>query len=187
MALSIPSVLIGLGLLGSVDPAAAAPPWSGTAFIAPGLVTDSDPTSFSTITDRGLQSHSVFDRRIDSYVIMNVFVYDASFVDGKILRFLVNPEFGDVAASRQPVQFYAPVFGRLPNALRRGVAYVWVHKGDHPFGGTPFDGNPAILIHTGALAQSYINQGVLEEILIHEASHAVLDSTLHDSAGWLAA
>lgn len=166
----------------------AAPPFSGTAFIAPNLITSADPTTFTTITDRGIESRLVFDRRVGDYVTMDVFVHEAAFSDGHVIDFQVNPEFGDEDASRAPVEYYAPLFGRLPNVLRRGVANVWIHKGDNPFGGTRFiDGRPAVLIHTGALAQSYINQGVLEEILVHEATHAVMDQWVENAPGWLAA
>lgn len=60
----------------------AAPPYSGTAFIAPDLITQADPTKFVGIVDRGLQSRNVFDRRIGDYVIMDVFVYDTLYLDG---------------------------------------------------------------------------------------------------------
>ncbi len=182
----IAAVVVSIGALGYPAIADAVPPYSGTAFIMPNLITEADPTRFVAITDRGLESRNVFDRRVDDYVVMDVFVYEVSYSDGRTIAFMVNPEFGNIDASRQPVSYYAPVFGRLPNVLRRGLAYVWIHKGDNPFGGTPFDNtHPAVLIHTGALAQSYINQGVLEEILIHEATHAVMDTSVRDTADWL--
>jgi hypothetical protein len=168
--------------------AVAAPPYSGTAFIAPALITGDDPTAFATLTDHGTGMRQVYDRRIDAYVTMEVFLYEAAFSDGHVIEFQVNPEFGDVDASREPAVYYAPVFGRLPNVLRKHLAYVWIHQGDEPFGGTSFDGvHPSVLIHTGSLAQSYIAQGVLEEILLHEATHAVLDADVKDAPGWLSA
>ncbi len=168
--------------------AAAAPPYSGTAFIAPALITDDDPTAFTTLTDAGTGSRLLYDRRVGGYVTMDVFLYEAAFSDGHVVEFQVNPEFGDVDAARQRAADYAPVIGRLPNVLRRHLAYVWVHAGDEPFGGTSFDGvHPAVLIHTGALAQSYVAQGVLEEILLHEATHAVLDADVVNAPGWLSA
>jgi hypothetical protein len=168
--------------------AAAAPPYSGTAFIAPALITDDDPTAFTALTDRGMGSRLLYDRRVGGYVTMDVFLYEATFSDGHVVEFQVNPEFGDVDAARQRAADYAPVIGRLPNVLRRHLAYVWVHAGDEPFGGTGFDGvHPAVLIHTGALAQSYVAQGVLEEILLHEATHAVLDADVANAPGWLSA
>ena len=48
------------------------------------------------------------------------------------------------------------------------------------FGG----GNNNILIHTGQ-AINYINSGILEETLVHEASHTSLDSYHSSNAGWL--
>lgn len=166
----------------------AAPPYSGTAFIAPALITADDPSAFVALTDRGMGSRLLYDRRVGSYVTMDVFLYDAAFADGHLVEFQVNPEFGDVDAARQRAADYAPVIGRLPNVLRKHLAYVWVHAGDEPFGGTGFDGvHPAVLIHTGALAQSYVAQGVLEEILLHEATHAVLDAAIASAPGWLSA
>lgn len=168
--------------------AMAAPPYSGTAFIAPALITGDDPTAFVALTDHGMGVRRMYDRRVDAYVDLEVFLYRATFSDGHVLEFQVNPEFGDADASRQPAAYYAPVFGRLPNVLRKRLAYVWIHQGDEPFGGTSFDGvHPAVLIHTGALAQTYIAQGVLEEILLHEATHAVLDAGVANAPGWLSA
>ena len=51
-----------------------------------------------------------------------------------------------------------------------------------PFGG----GNDNILIHTGKAAE-YLRDGVLEEILIHEAAHTSLDPVHAAADGWLAA
>ncbi|MBK6832013.1 MAG: T9SS type A sorting domain-containing protein [Flavobacteriales bacterium] len=52
----------------------------------------------------------------------------------------------------------------------------------YPFGG----GNNSILIHTGQSAL-YIADGILEETLVHEASHTSLDAAHAAAPGWLAA
>ena len=54
--------------------------------------------------------------------------------------------------------------------------------GDQPFGG----GNDNILIHTGKAAE-YLRDGVLEEILMHEAAHTSLDPVHAAADAWLAA
>jgi hypothetical protein len=52
----------------------------------------------------------------------------------------------------------------------------------NPFGG----GNNNLLIHTGQ-ADEYIEDGILEETLVHEASHTSLDADHADAPGWIAA
>jgi len=65
---------------------------------------------------------------------------------------------------------YANVIGRLPKALRRYVKTVWIHNGKQLFGGA----NNNLLIHVEQ-GEEYIMNGILEEILIHEACHTSLD------------
>jgi hypothetical protein len=74
------------------------------------------------------------------------------------------------------------VIGKLPTALRAEVQTVWIHRGTQPFGG----GNNNVLIHTGQ-ADLYFADGILEETLVHEASHTSLDTPHASAAGWLAA
>jgi hypothetical protein len=62
------------------------------------------------------------------------------------------------------------------------VQTVWIHKGLQPFGG----GNNNLLIHTEQ-ADDYIASGILEEALVHEASHTSLDAAHAAAPGWLAA
>lgn len=77
---------------------------------------------------------------------------------------------------------FAEVIGRLPTALRIDVETVWIHKGTEPFGG----GNNNLLIHTGQ-STLYENDGILEETLVHEASHTSLDAKHSTSSGWVSA
>lgn len=70
----------------------------------------------------------------------------------------------------------------MPTALRADLQTVWIHRGVQPFGG----GNNNILIHTGQSAL-YEADGILEETLVHEASHTSLDDDHAAAPGWLAA
>lgn len=160
--------------------ALAAPPYEGTAFIAPDLIKDTDRTTFLTLTDVGRGMRQVFDRRVDAFIDMNAYLFSAAYSNGSAVEFQVNPEFGSVNAARDQAAFYAPVIGRIPRMLRRDVDAVWIHRGDHAFGG----GNRSILIHTGSVAQGYIAAGTLEEVLAHEAAHTSLDEDLSQSQGW---
>lgn len=124
----------------------------------------------------------MFDRRVNEWVYLNAYLFEADFNDGLKIEIQVNPEFGSEKAAQAEAAKYAPVIGRLPTCLRADVATVWIHQGVQPFGG----GNNNLLIHTGQ-AEQYSAGGLLEEVLVHEASHSSLDE-LHASApGWLAA
>lgn len=164
-------------------PAIAEPPFSGTVFIAPNLITSSMTTRFADLTYTGRGDRLMFDRRINAFATYNAYLFDATYADGLTIEFQVNPEFGSVSAAQSVVETYAPVIGRLPYVLREDVETGWIHQGDEPFGG----GNNNLLIHTGSEAQSYIDTGTLEEALAHEAAHTSLDPDHEDAPGWLAA
>lgn len=161
----------------------AQPPFGGTIFIDPDIITSADPTTFVESNYAGTGLRTMFDRRVNNWVEREAFLFDATYSDGLTIEIQVNPEFGSVEAAREKADFYAEVFGRLPYDLRVDVRTSWIHMGDEAFGG----GNNNLLIHTGSLAQSYIDGGILEETLVHEAAHTSLDAAHANAAGWLAA
>jgi hypothetical protein len=160
----------------------AAPPFSGTIFLDPDIITADDPTAFTAVTEAGRGDRWMFDRRVNDWVYLNAFLFDATFDDGLTIEIQVNPEFGDTASALEEATKYAPVIGRLPSCLRADVETVWIHRGNMPFGG----GNNNLLIHTGQ-ADRYEGSGILEETLVHEASHTSLDAEHSSSPGWLSA
>ena len=158
------------------------PPFSGTIFIAPDIITENDPTTYLSLADGGQGQRTMFDRRSDDWQSLNAYLFNASFSDGDDIEIQVNPEFSDVAAAKAEALKYAVVIGRLPKYLRREVQTVWIHKGVNPFGG----GNNNLLIHTGQ-GESYLSSGILEETLVHEACHTSLDGIHANAADWVAA
>ena len=166
--------LFTIQLLGS-------PPYSGTIFVDPDILTEDDPTSFQGLEDAGQASRTMYDRR-SGWVSENAFLFNASFSDLPDVEIQVNPEFGNVDAARLEAEKYAPVIGRLPKCLREDVETVWIHKGVYGFGG----GNNNLLIHTGQ-ADEYVASGILEETFIHEACHTSLDAEHAFAEEWLAA
>jgi hypothetical protein len=158
------------------------PPFGGTIFIDPDIITPSDPTTLASVTPAGQGSRTMYDRRVNGWITVEAFLFDVSFDDGLSAEVQVNPEFGGVAAALTEAETYAEVIGRLPTVLRSEVETVWIHRGTQPFGG----GNNNLLIHTGQAAD-YVSSGILEETLVHEATHTSLDGTHASAAGWLAA
>lgn len=159
-----------------------AQPYGGTIFIDSNIIRSNDPTTFKSISYTGQGMRNVYDRRTNSFININAFLFDVTFTDGLKLEVQVNPEFSTVAAATTEAQTYSSVVGQLPYCLRKDVMYIWIHKGNQPYGG----GNSSILIHTGE-TEGYVKAGILEETLIHEASHTSLDAAHASSSGWIAA
>ena len=176
------ALLAGFFFLLFALPSHGEPPFSGTIFIAPDIITENDPTAFLSLSDAGQGERTMFDRRTDDWGNLNAYLFNATFSDGDDIEVQVNPEFSDVASARAEALKYAAVIGRLPNYLRSDVRTVWIHKGVNPFGG----GNNNLLIHTGQ-AESYVSSGILEETLVHEACHTSLDGIHAGATGWLEA
>lgn len=163
-------------------PTSTDPPFSGTIFIDPDIITAADPSSFDALSYAGQDARTVFDRRVNSWVTIDAFLFDATFDDGLTTEIQVNPEFGAAAAARVEAEKYAAVIGRMPTVLRRDIDAVWIHQGTQPLGG----GNRSVLIHIGQ-AELYAADGILEEALAHEASHTSLDAAHASASGWAAA
>jgi hypothetical protein len=122
----------------------------------------------------------MFDRRVDDWITVRPFIFNANYEEGMSIEIQINPEFKNVAEAEIQALKYAEVFGKLPTALRKDVNTSWIHKGTHPFGG----GNNNLLIYIGQ-TKEYENDGILEETLVHEAAHSSLDEYYSASKGWI--
>ena len=158
------------------------PPFSGTIFLNQNIITNNDPTTFVSTSFEGTGSRLMFDRRVDAFITLDAYLFNATYDDGRIIEIQVNPEFGSSSAAQTEADLYSEVIGRLPTVLLKDVATVSIHKGVKPFGG----GNNNILIHTGQ-ADLYADSGILEETLVHEASHTSLDASHASASGWISA
>lgn len=156
------------------------PPFAGTIFIEANIVTEDDPSAFSTIRAMGAAQRQMFDRRV-GWVTANPYLFEASYDDGLTIEIQVNPEFSADEAAVE-AERYAWLYGQLPTLLRKDVDTSWIHRGVFAWGG----GNRNLLVHTGQ-GERYLNDGIAEETLVHEASHSSLDADYAASAGWLAA
>ena len=158
------------------------PPFGGTIFIDPDIITPEDPTTFVGLSYAGTGIRQMYDRR-SGWINSEPFLFPAEYDDGLSIEIQVNPEFGTWQNAQVYALKYAEVIGRLTTQLRKDVETSWIHRGDEPFGG----GNNNLLIHTDWSEKNYENQGILEETLVHEASHTSLDSYHAESEGWLQA
>lgn len=176
-----PSTDAGCGALTPVANPPGAPPWSGTAFIAPGLITDADPSALTDLRYQGQAPRQMFDRRVDAFITVDAHLFAAQFGAATTVEVQVNPEF-DRAGAELEARRYATVIGRLPSYVFGDLDTVWIHRGHFPFGG----GNRNLLIHT-AQGDEYVAGGHLEEIFLHEGTHTSLDAIHATAADWRAA
>lgn len=158
----------------------AQPPYGGTVFIDPGILTPADPSAFILTIASGTGQRTMFDRRNGGqWITNNATLFQAHYTDSTAIEIQVNSEIEQSEAAAL-ADFYGHAVGQLPRALRVDVETMWIHRGDEAFGG----GNNNILIHTDAAG--YHGQW-LEETLFHEACHTSLDSRVANESAWLAA
>ena len=162
----------------------SAPPFSGTIFIDPDIITPNDPTTFTGLSYIGTGTRTMYDRRNGGgWVTLTPYLFRANYDDGLEIEVQVNPEFGSIENAQIQADKYAPVIGRLTTELRKDVETVWIHKGFESFGG----GNNNLLIYPEWSLEYYERQGILEETLVHEASHSSLDADHANDKDWLLA
>lgn len=158
----------------------ADPPFWGTVFIGPEVMTEDDPTVFTTAKYAGTGKRTMYDRR-SGWVDLEPHLINAHFSDGSIIEVQVNPEINKAEAEGYANR-YLPAIGQLPLVLRRDVKTVWIHRGHEPLGG----GNNNLLLHIDSVEDN-MSKGVQEETLIHEASHTSLDADHAKNPRWLQA
>jgi hypothetical protein len=158
------------------------PPFHGTVFIDPDIITDDDSSTYISLEYSGRGSRVMFDRRVDDWITVDAYLFNVTFSDKELIEYQVNPEFGSVEEAQVQVQRFTDPVGRLPGVLKKDVHTVWIHKGKNLFGG----GNNNLLIHIGQ-ADEYIEDGILEEVFVHEAAHTSLDADHARAGAWQAA
>ena len=85
---------------GSISDAQSAdPPYHGTVYIDPDIITEVDPTTFQGLADAGQHQRTVFDRRTGRWGPLSVYVFEARYDGGLLIEALVNPEFGSISAA----------------------------------------------------------------------------------------
>jgi hypothetical protein len=160
------------------------PPFGGTAFLSPKLITNTDRSTLKRVSYVDRARREVFDRRLDRSVTIRAFVFRATYSDTtQRVRVIVNPEFGSRKAALRQARKYAREAGRMPRVLRSDLRQIWIHRGVQNFGGPERTG---LLVHTGKAAE-YERGGYLEEIIAHELAHASLDHRHSTTSGWRAA
>ena len=156
-------------------------PYSGTVWMESNIITSDDPTTYESIEFDTQEVREIYDRRVDQWLEINVFVYEATFEGGQTVDMQVNPEFSRTDAETYAIQ-YAKLAGQLPKSLFKELKSVSVHDGDASFGGG-IDGDIQVYVEAG---ENAIQSGHIEELMLHEVGHVALQD-LHSDPAWLAA
>jgi hypothetical protein len=152
----------------------------GVAVNIPYALLDTDPTvSPVSVTYEGREERTIFDRRVDSNIKTNAFIFDVTWPGGNPTEFILNAEFGNKTAARAAVDKWVLQIGRLPYCLRTLVKTVRMHQSaDWALGG----GNSGLLIYSD---RDTVNGDKQQEILVHEAAHNLAQQNdLQTSQTW---
>ena len=154
----------------TATPTPVTPPFTGTVWI-PGttdILNTYDPSFFGSLKKIPDAPREMFDRRTGTFDTVNPFLFEADFADGLKIEVQVNAEFETPDSAEAAALTYLYAVGQLPTELRQEVETIWLHKGDEDFGG----GNNNLLIHHER-GLTYIDQGVLEEVFLHEEEYKI--------------
>ena len=69
-------------LLIASAPILAQPPYQGTIWIDPDIITADDPSTFESLTYAGRGNHAVYDRRVLGWITINAYLFDVVWDDG---------------------------------------------------------------------------------------------------------
>jgi hypothetical protein len=160
----------------------AEPPFNGTIFLDGDIILPTDSSAFENLNYAGRGERQMFDRRANGNITSNAFLFNAFFIGGRETEIRINAEFADKDSALPIARKYARIIGQLPAMLRQDVQHVNIHRGRELFGG----GGHGILIHTGQSLE-YERDGILEETLVHEATHTSIDAAHRKAPDWVKA
>ena len=173
------------------------PPFFGTVWdLGNRLITQSDPTSYRRAEYLGEHERHLLvfrDGEPSAYEMAHVF--DAEYRDRHV-EFQIPVSVGSSDEARDLVDVYAPIFGRLPWALRQHVRGIELHRDqlgrrcnaalyryvDNP----TYPSSGEVRCNTTNTDRE-VQRGFMEEIFLHEGAHVSLDPDHAGSAGWLQA
>ena len=147
---------------------------------SPDILDNSDPTSLRSVLYAGRGVREFWDTRAQTWVRISVYLFNVRY-SGREVEFQVHPELGSREAARAVVDTYAPIVGRVPAVLLSGLEQIELSLGTGGLGANR--GKGIIHIPTSG-GDEHIDDGFIEEVLIHEAAHVSLDPTHRDSPGW---
>lgn len=146
------------------------------------FITEAEPDTFVRLEDKGQGPAEMPDKSDRSAsLVQQAFLFVAHFNDGTRVNLAIDPDFKTRDGARTEALRYAPRLGKLPTALRRGVARVVIHKGGENV--TAFSDVGLIVLYSDNTTKR-IGTHDLEETVFHESVHAAWDKPHAMSEEW---
>ena len=148
----------------------------GSVWIDKDIITKKDPSSFISLEFIEEKQIEWWDQRtwkvsekqyenINQKIFFNVFIFRAFFEKSHDILIRVNSEFKTQKKAKKQAEFYAKIYGQMPNFLKENAKTLTIHKGNFTWLG----GNNDVIIYTN------LSKAHSEEAMIHELSHVSLD------------
>ena len=164
------------------------PPFSGTMWDLPDLITSSDYTVYSSSNNKGLDNRLFYDKSISDFAYYSARVYEVIFGDNLSLEFEIYSEFS-IEESETLVEKYAPLIGQLGKDLRKNIKSIEFLKGEEVASAQKSEdlSYANITLHTDWLnntVETRPDGDRTEELFIHEAAHLSIDPYVYGQQGW---
>ena len=164
------------------------PPFAGTMWDLPDLITSSDYTVYSTSSYQGVQTRLFYDKSIPDFINYPAHIYKVNFGDGLSVDFEIYSEFTEDEANSIK-QKYAPLMGQLGKELRKNIKSIEFLKGEEGASAQRSeDLNYAnITFHIDWLnniVETRLDGDKTEELFIHESAHLSIDPYVYGKQEW---
>jgi len=165
------------------------PPFAGTLWELPDLISSSDYTVFSTSIYEGIETRLFYDEAITDFINYPAHIFKVNFGDGLSIDFEIYSEFSEQEAISIE-QKYAPIVGQLGKELRKNIKSIEFLKGDSVASAQrSIDLSYAnITFHIDWLNNTVETRpggDRTEELLIHESAHLSIDPYVYNQQGWI--
>ena len=165
------------------------PPFAGTLWELPDLISSSDYTVFSTSIYEGIETRLFYDEAITDFINYPAHIFKVNFGDGLSIDFEIYSEFSEQEAISIE-QKYAPIVGQLGKELRKNIKSIEFLKGDSVASAQRSNdlSYANITFHIDWLSnivETRPDGDKTEELLIHESAHLSIDPYVYDQQGWI--
>jgi len=147
------------------------PPFSGTVYLDPDIITPNDPSAFQELFYTGEGVRSAWHSEEAKVISFDAYLYNLMFDNGQIIEVAVNQAVGTEAKARARVTQASKPLGQVPVVLREHVELVAIHNGS---GRATANTGGQISVYADRF-DDLIQRGYFEELFIHEATHTSLD------------
>ena len=165
------------------------PPFAGTLWELPDLISSSDYTVFSTSIYEGIEIRLFYDEAITDFINYPAHIFKVNFGDGLSIDFEIYSEFSEQEAISIE-QKYAPIVGQLGKELRKNIKSIEFLKGNSVASAQRSNdlSYANITFHIDWLNNTVETRpggDKTEELLIHESAHLSIDPYVYNQQGWI--